>query len=472
MSERTFHILTFGCQMNAGDSLWLSRALTSLGFQETSYEEARIIILNTCSVREKPEHKVYTELGRVRLLAEANPERGVFACVGGCVAQQLGEKLFSRSAELRLVFGTDGLAGAPQAIAALTESPEPRRLALLDFTDDYEEKDGLIELGTKTPTAFVNIMQGCNNFCAYCIVPFVRGRQKSRSAKAILDECRKAVAHGARDITLLGQNVNSYGLDDAKKDEPSREEPSPFASLLRSVAAIPGLERLRFTTSHPKDIAPEVIAAFGDMDGMPNLTPHLHLPLQSGSDRILKLMGRKYDSARFMDIVSALRKARPDIQLTTDIICGFPGETEEDFAATMEMMRAADFFASFSFIYSDRPGARAVNFSGKVPRAEALERLARLQAWQSENTSRILQEQIGTTVSVLLEGNSLKESMPDAPESDATGDVAVSWYGKDMHGFAVNVLEPEGIAFRKGDIVSVRVAAAGRHTLKGVLCKP
>ncbi|MGE4504765.1 MAG: MiaB/RimO family radical SAM methylthiotransferase, partial [Desulfovibrionaceae bacterium] len=336
-----FHILTFGCQMNVNDSGWLTRALIVRGFEHAPEEEAEIFILNTCSVREKPEQKVYSELGRIRRYVEARP--GAFAAVAGCVAQQIGTGFFSRFPFVRLVVGTDGIRRAPAALEHLAANPG-ERLALTELLPDFEEREAAWpELahqgaGPGGPgSAFVNIMQGCDNFCAYCIVPYVRGRQKSRRAEDVLDECRRVLERGAREITLLGQNVNSYGLDGSGVDV-------SFAQLLRRVAQLPGLDRLRFTTSHPKDIAPEVVRAFGELE---NLCPQLHLPLQAGSDRVLAAMGRKYDTARYLEIVASLREARPDMALGTDLIVGFPGETKDDFLQTLDMVERVGYESSF-----------------------------------------------------------------------------------------------------------------------------
>uniref|UniRef100_UPI00265CE6E1 MiaB/RimO family radical SAM methylthiotransferase n=1 Tax=uncultured Desulfovibrio sp. TaxID=167968 RepID=UPI00265CE6E1 len=320
MIDNSFHIITFGCQMNVHDSQWLARALEARGFCEAPLEEARVVVVNTCSVREKPEQKVMSTLGRIRQVTGNSPR--VLVAVTGCVAQQLGEKLFSR--QVRLVAGSDGISGAPQAIERLLDEPA-LRLSLLDFTSHYVER----EPGADTPSApvgFVNIMQGCDNFCAYCIVPYTRGPRKSRSTKAVLDECRAWVARGAGDITLLGQNVNVFGNDKSG-------DGTTFPELLRQVAAIPGLRRIRFVSAHPRDFSQETIDMFAEL---PQLCPRLHLPLQSGSDSMLKKMGRGYDMERYLSVVEALRKARPDIALSTDLIVGFPSETEEEFEDTLK----------------------------------------------------------------------------------------------------------------------------------------
>ena len=484
MIQRNFHIQTFGCQMNSNDSDWLTRSLLRRGFTEAPFGEASVYILNTCSVRDKPEQKVYSELGRIASLARATDCEDPIVCVGGCVAQQIGAKLRKRFPLVRLVFGTDGVAGAPEHIEKLVAEPW-RFYNLTDFTETYTERADDWGLEERAPaSAFVNIMQGCDNFCAYCIVPFVRGRQKSRAPEAVLKDCQTQLEAGAREITLLGQNVNSYGMDAGKRG-------LPFASLLRRVAALPGLERLRFITPHPKDIAPEVIDAFGEL---PSLCPRLHLPLQSGSDKILAAMNRRYTVDSYLDVVQKLRAVRPDMLFTTDIIVGFPGETQEDFALTMQALEAVGYASSFSFVYSDRPGAKAVLLPGKVERKEALARLSRLQDWQNNITISLLASQVGTVKTVLLESASPRAPLPDngLPIDEAVPlslDAGwVSWQGKTPEGFIVNVPLPPLVAQTtpgqepasgdcpeaeswpvswKGAMVPVSIDAAARHSLKG-----
>lgn len=439
-----FHITTFGCQMNVHDSQWLTRALESRGWEQAGEDEAQVYILNTCSVRDKPEQKVYSELGRVA--AHLRRDENVFAAVGGCVAQQVGRGFFERFPFVRLVFGSDGIAGAPNALERIASGRDDR-VALLDFVTLYEEREQpeapAAQDGTRQ--AFVNIMQGCDNFCAYCIVPYTRGRQKSRTPDAILDECRGLVESGVREITLLGQNVNSFGQDKGGTGV-------SFAGLLRSVAAIPGLDRLRFTTSHPKDIAEEVVRAFGELE---NLCPSLHLPMQAGADRVLKAMRRKYDMKRYLSIVDGLRAARPDISLTTDLIVGFPGETEEDFLQTLEMVERVGFESSFSFKYSDRPGVAAVNMEPKVTAEEAADRLLRLQTLQNNITRKCLKNLVGAQTDAFIEGLSRMQE----------GDV-LSWKGRDPAGRIVNVSMAE-----RGDMVGmmvpVRIREAKKHSLVG-----
>ncbi|MBQ9105254.1 MAG: MiaB/RimO family radical SAM methylthiotransferase, partial [Mailhella sp.] len=276
MGKPGFHCITFGCQMNVNDSQWVARALERRGFEETSLEKTDVVFLNTCSVREKPEQKVYSALGRVY---QANP-RAVVG-VAGCVAQQIGQELMRRHPQVRLVAGTDGIASTPDAFVRLLHEPK-LRLSFLDFTDSFPDRDPYLMEGeggdAVTPVAYVNIMQGCDNFCAYCIVPYTRGPRKSRSTQSVLEECRDWVARGAGDITLLGQNVNVFGKD-------KYGDGTSFPELLRKVAEIPGLRRIRFVSAHPRDFSQETIDMFAEL---PQLMPRLHLPLQSGSDSMLK----------------------------------------------------------------------------------------------------------------------------------------------------------------------------------------
>jgi len=463
--DKTFHIVTFGCQMNVADSDWLARALLARGWRQAPEEDAWCFVVNTCSVRDKPEQKVYSELGRLAAYLRGKP--GLMAAVGGCVAQQIGRGFFERFPFVRLVFGSDGIAGAPDALNRLAEggAEAGQRIALLDFLAAYPERQDVLTALPNAPApaydadagepdagpaqAFVNIMQGCDNFCAYCIVPYTRGRQKSRQPGAVLAECRARVEQGAREITLLGQNVNSYGLDKGGAGV-------GFAELLRRVAAIPGLVRLRFTTSHPKDIDPAVIRAFGEL---PNLCPALHLPLQAGSDAVLGRMGRKYDRARYLEIVEALRAARPDIVLTTDLIVGFPGETDADFEATLEMMERVRFESSFSFCYSDRPGVASVRMTPKIDEAIAKARLLRLQSLQNGITKESLKSLEGQEAVVLLEAKSRRQD-----------DGAPFWRGRDEAGRVVNLrlddTDVNGFELA-GRLVRVRVLEAKNHSLLG-----
>jgi tRNA-2-methylthio-N6-dimethylallyladenosine synthase len=437
-----YHIQTYGCQMNVSDSSWLERSLKSAGFEKTFIEEnADFFIINTCSVREKPEQKVYSQLGRLKEYNERNSS--VFACVGGCVAQQVGRGFFERFPFVRLVFGPDGLAMVPHALQRL-ENDRFLKISLLDFEDHYpERKEDWPD--TMPPQAFVNIMQGCDNFCAYCVVPYTRGRQKSRSSKDIIRECRELISLGVKEITLLGQNVNSFGLDKNGLE-------ITFARLLKEINYLHGLKRLRFTTSHPKDMSADLIKAFGELE---NLCPQHHLPLQSGSNKILESMGRKYTRERYLDLVTGLRQARPDIALSTDLIVGFPGETNDDFQETLDMINIVGFDSSFSFKYSDRPGVRSALMTPKITDEVKSSRLDVLQKLQDEWTKKKLSQKIGTRDQILIEGPSKKQKPG-----------VCSWQGRDSGGRVVNIDLKTREDFT-GRILEVEFVRSKRHSLEG-----
>ena len=435
----TYHILTFGCQMNVNDSIWLGRALESHGFQEAPLESADVICINTCSVREKPEQKVVNTIHRIKQLTLANPK--TLVGVLGCVAQQLGAKLFKVTPQVRLVAGPDALAMLPKTIEQLLDESS-LHISLLDFTSTYLEREdeNAAPIG---PCAYVNIMQGCDNFCTYCIVPYTRGRQKSRPLPAILAECARKIELGARELTLLGQNVNAYGQDKAG-------DGTRFAKLLEQVAALPNLERIRYTSPHPKDMRPEDVEAFGSIA---KLCPSLHLPLQSGSTRILKRMARGYSREEYAKLVSDLKNVLPSISLTTDIIVGFPGETEDDLAETLSMMDFCGYTSSYSFCYSDRPGCKAVNFLDKIAQDVQHERLDQVQQKQDLLTSEWLKTRVGQSTTLLLE-----EKSPRQP-NDGT-----SWQGRDPFGTIVHLNLDAGANYR-GKMLEVTITGCGKHCL-------
>ncbi len=442
MGRPGFHCITFGCQMNVNDSQWVERALLARGFETRPLEQADVVLVNTCSVREKPEQKVYSALGRIH---QANP--GAVVGVAGCVAQQLGRELFRRHPQVRLVAGSDGVAFVPDAFVRLLEEPG-LRLSYLEFTDSYPDRDPCLSaeyVSETVPVAYVNIMQGCDNFCAYCIVPYTRGPRKSRPAQAVLDECRAWVERGAGDITLLGQNVNVFGKD-------RFGDGTSFPELLRKAASIPGLRRLRFVSAHPRDFSQETIEMFAEL---PQLCPRLHLPLQSGSDSMLRKMGRGYTMERYLSVVEGLRRARPDFALSTDLIVGFPSETDEEFEDTLRAVDSCGFMSSFSFCYSDRPGTRASAMPFKIPHDVQLERLARLQDLQNDRAEEWLRSRVGMDTDVLLESPSHRQ------------DGANLWQGRDPWGDTVNVLLPEGYG-RAGLFVDVHVRSAKKHSLMAV----
>ncbi len=388
-----------------------------------------MVFIFTCSVREKPEQKVHSAIGRVR---RANPGAGI--AVAGCVAQQLGDE-FLKYPQVRLILGSDGIVHAPVAAERLLADPA-LRLSFLDFTGDYPDRAHFLPQSGPSPAAFVNIMQGCDNFCAYCIVPYTRGRAKSRPLDAVLEECRAWLEGGACDITLLGQNVNAY------------EAEGGFYRLLKEVAVLPGLQRLHFVSAHPRDMSPQVIEAFAQL---PMLAPRLHLPLQSGSDTVLERMGRGYTRAKFLDICAALRQARPDLALSTDLIVGFPGETEAEFEDSLACMREAAFMSSFSFCYSDRPGTRASTMPFKVPSDVQAQRLNRLQALQEELSAAWLQSRLGQECELLMEG---------------AGRDPGQWQGRSPWGDTVNVRLAQKPC--PGSLVRVRISECRKHSLIAV----
>ena len=388
--EKLLYVETFGCQMNVSDSEKIVALLKQIGYHPTQdSSRADLIILNTCSVREKPEKKVYSSLGRFKGLKSAN--RRLILAVGGCVAQQEGERLLEKVPYLDLVFGTHNLHLLPDMV---TRAEEGKRLAEVGFIDGEARLDLFpVDDQAGVLSRFVTIMQGCDNFCSYCIVPYVRGREVSRRSGDVLRELRGLADNGVKEVTLLGQNVNSYGLQNP--DEPD------FAELLRLAAAIPGIERIRFTTSHPKDISDRLIECFAEL---PELCSHIHLPVQAGSDAVLKRMNRGYTRREYLAKIEALRAVRPDLQFTGDMIVGFPGETEADFQETLSLMDEVGYTDLFSFKYSVRPGTGAAAYPDDVAADVKRERLDRLQGAQRKITMERNRSFVGSVQKVLIEG--------------------------------------------------------------------
>jgi len=388
--EKLLYVETFGCQMNVADSEKIVSLLRASGYRHTPDSSlADLIILNTCSVRAKAEQKVYSRLGRYKELKRKNHR--LILGVGGCVAQQEGERLLVNVPYLDIVFGTHNLHRLPDLVRAAEEGERP---SAVSFSDGEERLDLFPSaVGEGGVSRFVTIMQGCDNFCSYCIVPHVRGREISRRSADILNEIREMADKGVREVTLLGQNVNSYGLKNPGEPD--------FAGLLRRVAEIPGIERIRFTTSHPKDISPPLIACFGEL---PRLCGHIHLPAQAGSDAVLARMNRGYTRAEYLAKIAALKSVRPGIQITGDMIVGFPGESGEDFEQTLLLMEEVRYADLFSFIYSVRPETEAAGFPDDIGRREKEERLDRLQALQRKMTLEGNRGLVDTRQQVLIEG--------------------------------------------------------------------
>lgn len=376
--------------MNVSDSEKIVALLKGVGYRQINDSSlADLIILNTCSVRAKAEQKVYSRLGRYK--GQKNRNRRLILGVGGCVAQHEGERLLATVPYLDIVFGTHNLHMLPELVRAAEHG---ERLAQTAFIDNEKRLDLFpANDGEGGVSRFVTIMQGCDNFCSYCIVPHVRGREISRRSAEIINEIRKMADKGVKEVTLLGQNVNSYGLK-------SPGEPD-FTALLRWVADIPGIERIRFTTSHPKDISLPLIACFAEL---PKLCSHIHLPAQAGSDSVLARMNRGYTRGDYLEKIAALKAARLGIQITGDMIVGFPGESEEDFSQTLSLMEEVRYADLFSFIYSVRPETKATEYPDDISRGEKQERLDRLQALQRALTLERNRSFVGSRQQVLVEG--------------------------------------------------------------------
>lgn len=389
--RKQFYLETFGCQMNVVDSERIVDLLTGIGYDQVdSADSADLVLLNTCSVRDKAERKVYGHLGRFKPIKDRNPD--LIIGVGGCVAQQEGERLLEKVPYLDLVFGTHNV----HKLAEMVQAVEQNRVRC--HQTEFLDRETRLQLfpgrrGGDSVTRFVTVMQGCDNFCSYCVVPHVRGREVSRPSADILAEVRELGESGVREVTLIGQNVNSYGT--------RQEDEIGFAALIDQVAQVDGIERIRFTTSHPKDISDALIAAFGRHD---KLCHHIHLPVQCGSDRILRLMNRGYNVAHYLERIDKLRDVCPDIRFTTDIIVGFPGETDEDFAGTLELVEKVRYADAFTFLYSPRPGTAAAEMADDQSAAIKQQRFDRLLELQQRIGAEIWAGDVGQVLPVLVEG--------------------------------------------------------------------
>jgi tRNA-2-methylthio-N6-dimethylallyladenosine synthase len=409
------------------------------GYEPTGdVEQADLILFNTCSIREKAQEKVFSDLGRVKHLKD----KGVLIGVGGCVASQEGAALIERAPYVDLVFGPQTLHRLPQMIAARRDTRCPQ----VDISfPEIEKFDHLPPARMEGPTAFVSIMEGCSKYCSYCVVPYTRGEEVSRPFDDVLAEVAVLADQGVREVTLLGQNVNAYrgAMGDSA-------EIADFALLIEYVAAIPGIERIRYTTSHPNEFTQRLIDVYARV---PQLVNHLHLPVQHGSDRILGAMKRGYTALQYKSIVRRLRTLRPDISLSTDFIVGFPGETEADHALTMKLIDDIGFDASFSFIFSPRPGTPAAALHDDTPQPVKLQRLQELQARIEGNARRIAASRVGTVQRILVEGASRKSSV-EAPEL----------MGRTECNRIVNFAGPKELV---GQLIDVDITQAYPHSLRG-----
>lgn len=430
---RKLFIKTYGCQMNVYDSERMAETLGAEGYVLTdTADDADLVLLNTCHIREKAAEKVYSDLGRLKPLKEANPDLRIG--VAGCVAQAEGEEILRRMPLVDLVVGPQSYHRLPQLEQAARQG---RKTVDTDMPlDDKFTAMAARPRATRGPTAFLTVQEGCDKFCAFCVVPYTRGAEVSRPLDRVLTEARALVDAGVRELTLLGQNVNAWhGADGG------------LAALIAELARIDGLDRIRYTTSHPNDMDDALIAAHGDQ---PKLMPYLHLPVQSGSDRVLKAMNRKHTADQYLRLVERIRAARPDILLSSDFIVGHPGETDADFDATLSLIRAANFGAAFSFKYSPRPGTPAAERDAPPP-AIADARLQTLQALIEDQSRAAMAAMVGQHTSVLFE---------------RAGRMPGQWTGKSDHLFAVHVDSPADL---RGQIRRVRITAAGPHSLAGEL---
>jgi tRNA-2-methylthio-N6-dimethylallyladenosine synthase len=394
-ARKGLFIRTYGCQMNAYDSERMKDLLAPLGYAPVDAPEAAdLVVLNTCHIREKATEKVFSELGVLKRLKEAGGGT-MRIVVAGCVAQAEGEEILRRQPAVDLVVGPQSYHRLPEMIARASRRLGDRLETDFDVVAKFDTLPA--DRGIDGPTAFLSIQEGCDRFCTFCVVPYTRGAEHSRSAEAILAEARGLARKGVREIVLLGQNVNAWHGEAPAGDAGGGEW--SLARLIRQVATIGGIERIRYTTSHPRDMDEDLIAAHGDV---PQLAPFLHLPVQSGSDRILKAMNRGHGAQRFLDILDRVRTARPDIAVATDLIVGFPGETDADFEATLALVRAARFAGAYTFKYSRRPGTPAADMSLQVEEAVKDERLDRLQALIREQAGVFNDAQVGRTLPVLF----------------------------------------------------------------------
>ncbi|TYT75460.1 tRNA (N6-isopentenyl adenosine(37)-C2)-methylthiotransferase MiaB [Desulfobotulus mexicanus] len=445
---KLLYVFTIGCQMNSSDADLFYRLLSPMGYLPTDNpESADLVIVNTCSIRAKAEDKAFSFIGRLQAIKASKP--GFRIGVAGCVAQQEGAGILSRVPYVDFVFGTHAIWRLPEIVASVLAGSG--RIVDVDMAEELPERPDSGEMRGGI-SDFVTIMRGCDNFCTYCVVPYVRGREMSRRPEAIVDEVIKKVAAGAREITLLGQNVNSYGKKEGLPD---------FPELLRMVADIDGLQRLRFATSHPKDLSDELIDAFAQI---PKLCSHLHLPVQSGSTAVLSRMNRKYTREHYLERIARLRDVCPDIALGTDIIVGFPGESREDFNETLSLVESIRYDSVFAFAYSDRPNAKAADFSDKIPEKEKKSRLSALLTLQDGITREKNEACVGRMEEILVEGKSPRKVDPSAITDPAAGERVA---GRTEGNRVVHAVLAEGDENPVGRCIPVRIDRALGHSLWG-----
>ncbi len=447
-AKRKVFIKTYGCQMNVYDSARMTDALATDGYEETSdLSEADLVLLNTCHIREKAAEKVYSQLGRLREMKQSRNERGREFIIGvtGCVAQAEGDEMLRREKAVDLVMGPQSYHRLPEALAKVRQSG---KVVETDYAleDKFEHlpKQGRKSVQARGVTAFLTVQEGCDKFCTFCVVPYTRGSEVSRPLAQIIDEAKQLVEAGVREITLLGQNVNAWhGVDEAGNE-------AGLGMLLDKLSGIDGLERLRYTTSHPRDMDDGLIAAHA---ANPKLMPYLHLPVQSGSDRILKAMNRKHTAAEYTALIKRIRAANPDLALSGDFIVGFPGETDEDFEDTMRLVEEVRYAQAFSFKYSPRPGTPGADMKNHVPEDVKSARLERLQALLIRQQREFAQECVGREIDLLLE-------KPGRMEGQLVG--RSPW----LQSVIIDTkASKNGDNIKIGDIIRVRITEAGPNSL-------
>ena len=436
--KKTYAIINYGCQMNESDSEHYAGQLLDLGYEASAdYEHADVVVINTCCVRENAEKKILGKMGEMKRLKRENPD--MVLCVAGCMAQEWGKDLQKKYPQVDLVLGTAHVNNFSSILQNHLAGHGRAESVYDDLTIMPQEFEGSF-VRKSSFAAWVPIMYGCNNFCTYCIVPYVRGRERSRSAEAICHEIEKAVALGYKEFTLLGQNVNSYGKD--------RGEEEGFSKLLELVDAIPGVERIRYMTSHPRDMSEAVVRTIAESQ---HICKNFHIPVQSGSSRIMKAMNRGYDRERYLKLVETIRRCVPDAVITTDLIVGFPGETEKDFEETLDLLRTVEYDDAFTFIYSPRKGTPAAGFGAQVPDAVKHERLDRLMALQNEICLKRNKRLVGRTLAVMVEGPS--KSNPAMLSGRTDGNDLVLW--------------PKIRDHAPGDLVNVKMERAQTWLIRG-----
>jgi tRNA-2-methylthio-N6-dimethylallyladenosine synthase len=444
MSKKVF-IKTFGCQMNEYDSDKMADVLgAAQGYEPTDdVEQADLILFNTCSVREKAQEKVFSDLGRIKHLKA----KGVQIGVGGCVASQEGAEIIKRAPYVDVVFGPQTLHRLPEMLNARKAQNRPQ----VDISfPEIEKFDHLPPAKVDGASAFVSIMEGCSKYCSYCVVPYTRGDEVSRPFEDVLVEIAGLADQGVKEVNLLGQNVNAYRAKMIGSENSLTAEMADFATLLEYVADIPGIERIRYTTSHPNEFTPALIAAY---DKLPKLVSHLHLPVQHGSDKILMAMKRGYTAMEYKSTIRKLRAIRPDMSISSDFIVGFPGETADDFARMMKLIDDVGFDNSFSFIFSPRPGTPAANLADGTPHEVKLARLQELQAAINANITRISEQRLGTVQRILVEGPSKRDN----------GELM----GRTECNRVVNFAGQPDLL---GRLVDVKITETRSYTLRGEVC--